>query len=198
MVDIDSFVNHNIMGKFHTISGIIAWVFIIVLLFILIHPFDLEANFEQTYHSNEGLIWLIGIVGIVTANLFLYLNGIVQRDNKKCIDENLKKNKTIEDQNNIIIENQLKYIDGITKLNDSINENTKKDLETLRAIQIQGEHIKNNSDNIKEIQNSVLELSKSIVKLEKYNGNSEKRLEAIEKLIKIHNSEIDRLKKYEH
>ena len=96
---------------------------------------------------------------------------------------NKEKNDQIAIQNGQIIKNQEKYIEELRYLNQHINENTEKDLKTLALIQKQGIAIEN-------LNNRIV---KSEIKLNHFTKINN-RLTSIERLIKIHDKEIETLK----
>ena len=154
------------MGKVHSITSIIAVIFIAVLLFLMIQPMDfLNKNLEGFYHSNEGLIWFVGLILGVLIAWRTYANTTYQNELKKCALESKEKNDLISIQNDKIIKNQLTYIEQISELNQTINENSKRDNETVKLLN---------------------ELTESVQALHR-------RIEDSEKKIQSHSSKIEKL-----
>ena len=178
-------LNDNIMAKAHNITAVIAFIFIIIMLFIIIHPLDFaNKDIEGIYHKNEGLIWFLGLgIGAGIA-MMTYINGTFQHDLKKCHIVSEQKNDVIANQNEKIIKNQLDYICKIDVLTKSINKNAEKDTEVLRTI------IEQN-----------LVIDSLVKKVEAYENKVEKalqinrKIESIEKLLKAHDKELNDLKK---
>ena len=116
------------MGKVHSITSIIAVIFIAALIFLMIQPMDfLNNNLEGVYHSNEGLIWLVGLILGILIAWRTYANSAYQNEIKE-------KNQLISTQNDKIIKNQLTYIQQIRQLGKDINENSKRDNETSKIL----------------------------------------------------------------
>ena len=154
------------MGKVHSITSIIAVIFISVLLFLMIQPMDfLNKNLEGFYHSNEGLIWFIGLILGVLIAWRTYANTAYQNELKKCALEGKEKNDLISTQNEKIIKNQLTYIQQIRQLGKDINENSKRDNETSKILN---------------------ELTESVQSLHR-------RIEDSEKKIQLHDLKIEKL-----
>ncbi len=160
MGHINGIFNNDIMGKVHSITAIIAGCFIISLLFLIIHPFDIRnQGVEDIYHSNEGLIWVIGLaIGIAIA-VMTYINGVFQSELKACALINKEKNAQIVIQNKEIISNQKKsleaqqdYIAIVSKLNDTINKNSVRDLETVALLQKIERRVDANENKIKRLE----------------------------------------------
>lgn len=180
------------MGKIHTITAVSAFVFIVVLLFILIHPVDFEnKTIEQIYHANEGLIWFgsLGIGALIA--MMTYINGTFQQDLKVCNKINEEKSEQLKQQNASILKNQLHYIDRIDTLTAAINQNRKDDTEVLRAIHKQNEDIQAVIRRVEDFENMV----KSIIDLNAKIEHNFKRIGSIEKLIQEHDKDIRNIKK---
>ena len=143
----------------------------------------LNKNVEDFHKSNEGLIWFIGLILATLIAWRTYANGVYQSELKKCALLNKEKNDQIAIQNGQIIKNQETYIKELRYLNDHINKNTEKDLKTLALIQKQGIAIEN-------LNNRIV---KSEIKLNHFTKINN-RLTSIERLLKIHDKEIEILK----
>lgn len=155
------------MGKVHSITSIIAVIFIAVLIFLMIQPMNfLNKNVEEIHDANEGLIWFVGLILGVLIAWRSYANGMYQNELKKCAIEGKEKNDLISIQNDKIIKNQLTYIQQIRQLGKDIIENSKRDNETIRVLN---------------------ELTESVDALHRRIENSEEKL-------KSHDSEIEKLK----
>lgn len=148
------------MAKVHSITAIIAGFFIIALLFLIIHPFDIRnQGVEDIYHSNEGLIWVLGLaIGTVLA-VMTYINGVFQSELKACALINKEKNMLIITQNKEIISNQKKsleaqqdYIAIVSKLNETINKNSVRDLETVALLQKIERRVEINENKINKLE----------------------------------------------
>ena len=147
------------MGKVHSITSIIAVIFIAVLLFLMIHPMDfMNNNLESTYHSNEGLIWLIGLILGVLIAWRTYANSAYQTEIKE-------KNALISTQNDKIIKNQLTYIQQIRQLGKDINENSKRDNETSKILNELTESVQSLHRRIEDSEKKIQSHSFKIEKL---------------------------------
>ena len=156
------------MGKVHSITSIIAVLFIAVLLFLMIQPMNfLNKNVEEIHKANEGLIWFIGLILGVLIAWRSYANGMYQNELKKCSVESKEKNDLISTQNEKIIKNQLTYIQQIRQLGKDINENSKRDNETSKilnelteSVQALHRRIEDSEKKIKSHDIAIKELSK--------------------------------------
>lgn len=156
------------MGKIHTITAVVSYVFVIIMLFILAHPLDfLDKDVESFYHTNQGAIWFIciGISGFLM--MMTYINGQFQRDLKHCSIISDEKTDQINEYNKEILAKTLIYIEKIEHLTESINEN-------IAMVNKQNE---------------------TIDKVYKRIEDSEGQIKKIIKLLEEHDDEIKELKK---
>ena len=123
------------MGKIHNYTAIAVIIFVASMIFLIIQPMDfLNDNIEQIHQKNEGLIWIIGLILAALLLWRTYANGVYQNELKKCAIESKEKNDLISTQNDKIIKNQLTYIDEIRRLGKDINDNSKRDNETIKMV----------------------------------------------------------------
>jgi pyridoxal/pyridoxine/pyridoxamine kinase len=148
-------------------------------------PLDfLNQTIEEVYNANEGLIWLIGIILGVVLFVITFINGIVQRELNEAAAENKLKSELITKQNDKIIANQESYITEIRILSEEIIKNNKHDLEALENIHAQNEKIETLLKRVERAERGINKIN-----------TIDKRLLSIEKLIKLHDKDINILKK---
>ena len=177
--------NWNVMGKVHTITAVAAFIFVIIMLLIIIHPLDFANNdIETIYHDNVGLIWFIGIGASAGILLMTYVNGVFQQDLKHCAVMSDKKTDQINTYNKEILKNQMHYIRQIDELTSSINSN-------IAMVNKQNEVIDKVYKRVEDSEEKIQEFMSIHKKIEDITT----RTNSIEKLLKEHNKEIDILKK---
>lgn len=170
------------MEKITTITAVLNVAFLLLLLGLAIHPFDFaDKNVEQLFHSNEGFLYFFGVFmgGILWLGSIVHV--IYQRGLKKCQEINNENQKVIIQQNNSIIEDRKEFLKAVQGLSEKITENREDDIDTRMLL---NEH-----------QSSIKSLIKSITDFGDWMKESDKRIEAIEKLIKLHHADIDNLKR---
>ncbi len=171
--------------RLHMITAIAIGLIIVGLLFMIIHPMDwTDRTIEQTYHANEGLIWMIGIFLAVGIGILTFINGLFQNELKDCSDINTLNTTIIKNQNSTIIKNQEKHISEIRILNNEINKNNKHDIETLDLIHKQNETMDSLFRRVEDGENEIKRFT-----------NVGKRLTSIESSLNTHDSDIRALQK---
>ncbi len=113
------------MEKYFTLTAKYGLLFIIAVLVIVGLSFDFKAvNIEVFYNLNEGKIKILGIVLGVVVSGFLFLIGGFQTQLKE-------KSNVIESQNKQIIKNGLLFVEELKGVTKALNENSRRDNETL-------------------------------------------------------------------
>jgi len=180
-------INDSAMAKVHSIIGIIATTFVIILLFILLVGIDFDGgDFNKIIAANKGLIWGISsIIGSSLVGLGWILSAQTARDKQQKDRENellsiisekkteiKEQNGTIKTQNEEVIkilkESALRQIE----IGEKLNQNTENDLKTKEQIS----NFESRIDRIFELlESKEKSFIKEIAKIKTWMTNHEKK-----------------------